>query len=142
MSYSVIYQSKAKADFTIAQIDTMLLKAKQFNKTHNITGCIIYNNNRFIQIIEGAKADITNLYAKIKSDHRHENVITLVETSTYDTLWNDWSMAFYKFTGDTTKDQHNHMLLEVYLNAVGDAQKSSEVYTIFKKNVSQLLALD
>ncbi|MDG5492342.1 BLUF domain-containing protein [Psychroserpens sp. SPM9] len=139
MFYSIIYQSKAKAEFTIAQIDMMLLKAKQFNKTHNISGCIIYNGHKFLQIIEGQKADIIKLYAKIKADQRHENVITLIETSTHDTLWDDWSMAFYKFTGDATKDQHNHMLLDLYFNAVSDHQKSSEVYNILRENVSQLL---
>ncbi|MEM5566822.1 BLUF domain-containing protein [Psychroserpens sp. AS72] len=139
MSYSIIYQSKAQDNLDISEIDRMLLKAKRFNKENNITGCIVYHDNQFIQIIEGEKSDITNLYAKIKDDNRHFNVMTLSETATNETLWDDWSMAFYKFTGDQLRDQNNRMLLEVYFDSANKKQQSSEVFKTLKKSVLQLL---
>nr|WP_321222386.1 BLUF domain-containing protein [uncultured Psychroserpens sp.] len=139
MSYSIIYQSKAQDNLKITEIDNMLLKAKRFNKEHNITGCIVYHDDRFIQIIEGEKPEIINLYAKIKDDKRHFDVMTLSETATNQTLWDDWSMAFYKFTGDALRDQNNRMLLEVYFESANQQQQSSKVFKTLKQSVLQLL---
>ncbi|MGS2726623.1 BLUF domain-containing protein [Psychroserpens sp. BH13MA-6] len=139
MPYSVVYHSKAKEDFTLSKIDMMLIKAKRFNKNNNITGCIIYHDHEFIQIIEGEKQIISELYHSIKNDDRHYDVTTLIETPSEQTLWDDWSMAFYKFTGDQKQREHNRMLLETYFNSVNDEQKSSEVFLTFKENVLKLL---
>ncbi|WP_052467158.1 BLUF domain-containing protein [Psychroserpens damuponensis] len=139
MPYTIIYQSKANKNLQVSEIDAMLLKAKRFNKARHITGCIVYHNHQFIQIIEGEKSEIINLYAKIKKDSRHNSVLTLVETATTQTLWDDWSMAFYKFTGDAIKDQNNRMLLEIYFNTAKRDQQTSKVFKILKESILQLL---
>ena len=71
MPYSIIYQSKAQENLSITEIDSMLLKAKRFNKANDITGCIMYFNDQFIQILEGEKSVITALYTIIEKDSRH-----------------------------------------------------------------------
>lgn len=139
MPYTVIYQSKARENFTISEIEKMLIKAKAFNSKNEITGCILYCQNRFIQIIEGEKEKIDNLYDKIKSDSRHYKVTTLFHEATEESLWDDWSMAFYKFSGDSVKDQHNRMLLEVYFD---HAKNKSKALVELKKHVQELLQIN
>lgn len=139
MPYSIIYRSKAKDSFTTSQIEIMLIKAKQFNKNHNITGCIVYNADEFIQIIEGDKSEISQLYSKIKNDDRHHDVTTLIETESDTMLWDKWSMAFYKFSNDTTSNNHNRLLLESYFSKVGGHQRASQVFTVLRDNILDLL---
>ncbi len=140
MYYSVIYRSTAESHFSQKDIDYMLLKAKQHNKKQGITGCIIYSNNQFIQIIEGAKEAILNLYDSIKADNRHFDVTTLIETPSKDMLWDDWSMAFYNFSGTAEQNNYSRMLLETYFENANLKSKSSEVFLTLKKSILKLIS--
>ena len=93
----------------------------------------------FVQIIEGDKSKITQLYRNIKLDNRHTNVMTLVETATSHTLWDDWSMAFYNFTGNPKEDQHNRVLLESYFESASNDLKSTETFLVLRKAIQSIL---
>ncbi|WP_081997639.1 BLUF domain-containing protein [Wocania ichthyoenteri] len=140
MYYSVIYRSSAEPNFSQKEINYMLLKAKQHNKMQGITGCIIYSNNQFIQIIEGNKDVILDLYTKIKADDRHFDVTTLIEEPSKEMLWDDWSMAFYDFSGTAEQNNYSRMLLETYFENANSKNKSSEVFLTLKKNVIKLIS--
>ena len=139
MYYSVIYQSKAQDDFSPKDIELMLIKAKRKNKKHKITGCIVYSGNKFIQLIQGQKQEITDLYKDIKADNRHFSVITLLEKSSREKIWSDWSMAMLNFTGSSKQVMSSRILLESYFETANKAQKKSEVFKAFRSNVLNLL---
>ena len=140
MFHSIIYKSTAKESFVLSEIENMLLKAKKHNKSQNITGCIVYSDHQFIQIIEGREQPIKELYASIKNDERHFDVTTLIETKTKETLWDDWSMAFYNFAGSSDQNKHSRILLESYFDRANENQSNSEVLRVLKSNVLELLS--
>jgi hypothetical protein len=117
----------------------MLAKAKKNNKEKGITGCIVYCNEQFIQLIAGPADAIEVLYSTIKNDDRHYNVTTLLEKKSNTTLWDDWSMAFYNFSGGPEVNKHSRILMEAFFERVDNTKRSSEVYKTLRQEISNLL---
>ncbi|MBO6879639.1 BLUF domain-containing protein [Winogradskyella sp.] len=139
MYYSVIYQSKSQSHFAPMDIELMLMKAKRKNKRLKITGCIVYADNKFIQLIQGPKDAIIDLYKEIKADKRHFKVTTLLEQSTEQKIWSDWSMAMLDFSGNAKQVMNSRILLESYLENVTPKEKESDSYKVFRASVNDLL---
>jgi hypothetical protein len=117
----------------------MLLKAKRFNKLNNITGIILYYKLQFIQLIEGDKKSIDSLYKDIQADKRHFDVETILSTASKQSLWTEWSMAFYDFSSTTDQSDYLRLLLESSFEDVNSKQKNSEVLNILRQHTSLIL---
>ena len=92
--YELLYCSSASQDLTHDDITQILNTSRKWNLEHSITGCLLYYNKQFIQIIEGDKTDVKLLFANIKKDRRHENVILMQENIKENRFFNHWNMAF------------------------------------------------
>ena len=51
--FSLIYRSLAEESFSNAEVYQMLSAARDFNAEHDITGCLLFHNRRFLQLLEG-----------------------------------------------------------------------------------------
>ncbi len=98
--YEIVYCSKASHDLTKKDIDDILKTAHGFNAKYNITGCLLYYNREFIQILEGEKERIQDLYALIYDDDRHTDIIMLAEGEKKERTFKDWSMAYQELSDD------------------------------------------
>ncbi len=96
--YELLYCSSARQDLTDDDITAILETSRQWNNNFNITGCLLYFDKQFIQIIEGERALVKQLFANIEKDNRHENVIVLKENEKENRFFVDWSMAFEQLT--------------------------------------------
>lgn len=139
MIYSIIYKSKATANFSLEEVHKMLLDAKNYNKSKKITGCILFHKNEFIQLIEGDAHLVQSLYGRIKEDKRHFEIETLISTSSEQTLWNDWSMAFYDFSEEGDQENYKRLLLESSFENANKNVKDSKVLSVLRKHTSKLL---
>lgn len=77
-------------------ISDILYSSRINNKKNDITGCLLYHNNVFLQLLEGEKKDVDDLFDVLKSDKRHSNVTLIIEESIEDRMFPDWSMAYRK----------------------------------------------
>ena len=91
--YELLYCSSASQDLTPDDIANILNISRKYNSEREITGCLLYYEKQFIQIIEGDKQLIKGLFANIEKDIRHKNVILLGENEKK-RFFNHWSMAF------------------------------------------------
>lgn len=137
--HSVIYISTAVKGLSKDHIHFMLLMAKQFNKENNISGCILFHDNHFIQLIEGKEADITSLYARIQADQRHFDVKTLLETKSEDRLYQNWSMAFYDISGDAYQMIYRRLLLETFLDSADVTENNKHIILCLRQSFKDLL---
>lgn len=92
--FELVYCSKASPDLKSEDISDILKTANDFNAENNITGCLIYYNNEFAQILKGDKDVIMSLYEKIKLDQRHTFVLLLGTGTKATRRFKNWSMAF------------------------------------------------
>ncbi len=51
--FRLIYRSIAKESFNEPDIYKMLSDARDFNTEHHITGCLLYHDRKFLQLLEG-----------------------------------------------------------------------------------------
>jgi hypothetical protein len=102
--FELIYCSAAKDGLTSTDISDILKIARDFNKKNNITGCLLYHNNEFIQILEGDKKIVQELYSKIVKDIRNFNVDLIAEGEKTEKSFENWSMAYKEFNKN---DLHN-----------------------------------
>lgn len=96
--YEITYCSTANPNLSAEDLSGILETAQNFNAKNNITGCLLYYNQEFIQILEGEKEIIKELYSHISKDKRHTNLILLAEGKKQDRVFYDWSMTFYELS--------------------------------------------
>ena len=109
--YQLNYHSISKLELSFEDLDNILAKAISVNSEKNITGCLIYHNNRFVQILEGEKKDVLNVYQKIKADKRHHTVTLLWENSIDNRYFPEWNMAFHQPNHTNIIEFVNNLLL-------------------------------
>ena len=92
--FELIYHSIAEEHITTSDILAILEEARNFNAVYNITGCLLYHQGEFVQLLEGEKQVVQGLFEKIRNDRRHSNVQLLKEASIEHKIFSNWSMAF------------------------------------------------
>ncbi|MCM4169437.1 hypothetical protein KCTC52924_00472 [Arenibacter antarcticus] len=94
--YQLTYQSTAMSHISEEDIKAILESARNRNNILEVTGCLVFHNFRFVQIIEGKKKQIKTLFADIERDKRHFDVELLWEGNIQERGFSDWNMAYYK----------------------------------------------
>ena len=101
--YYIIYSSRPVRILNDEEIEDLLSAARRENEAYGVTGMLLCFNDMYIQLIEGTKAAITQLYSNIKNDMRHTRIFTLQEGNIENRFFQDWSMGFDK--DDRTLDE-------------------------------------
>lgn len=94
MLFELIYHSQASPNLAENEHENILSTAREFNQAHNITGCLLFHKGQFLQMLEGEFETINQLYAKIRKDKRHQDVITLHMKEIESRIFDKWSMAY------------------------------------------------
>ena len=107
--YHLIYQSRALASFTDAELAALLLRWRDHNRQVHVTGLLLHSSDgRFLQILEGEDADVRQLYYQlILSDPRHHKCQVLGEGNCDERSFADWNMGFL-----IAQEEQLHALLE------------------------------
>lgn len=93
MLSQLVYVSKRNANCTEEEITDILEACKKNNPGLGITGILMYNENKFIQLVEGDSRTIMNLYDKIKDDSRHSNCIMVSLSPIKEKTFPSWHMG-------------------------------------------------
>jgi len=96
--HQIIYMSHAVAPLTSTQLYQLLALARQRNTKSAITGILLYGNERFVQVLEGEKEAVQDLYERIKHDARHQHVTAYADKAISKRMFTEWAMAF-QFSG-------------------------------------------
>jgi hypothetical protein len=90
----LIYLSEPAQEMSFLGLMRLLYHSYLRNTQLGITGALIYENNRFGQIIEGPKTQIEALWAKIQLDTRHKNIRLVESKSINQRSFSKWTMVF------------------------------------------------
>lgn len=104
MLYRIIYLSSGLKDLTSFDIKEILKKAKENNRSRDITGVLLYLDKNFIQVLEGEKENVIKLYEKINLDYRHKNVIKVIEGNIASRQFDKWEMGYIEIDSNDLKD--------------------------------------
>ncbi|HMU47509.1 MAG TPA: BLUF domain-containing protein [Chitinophagaceae bacterium] len=104
MVYELTYCSLAKPNITQDDIYGILEAAGRNNKKNSITGCLLFYNHEFLQILEGEEKMVKAVQKKIAKDSRHSNVRILSEGEKEERTFDHWTMAFKELSEQEAKD--------------------------------------
>lgn len=92
--YYLVYTSEAERHMSEKDLEQLLFQSQRNNRQYGITGLLLYTDQKFVQVIEGEKRDILNLFKNIKSDIRHKNVKVLIQGTIGERRYAQWSMGY------------------------------------------------
>jgi uncharacterized protein (DUF1330 family) len=117
--YQLIYYSTASAALTKDDIEDILNQARTFNAANDISGCLLFHEGFFLQILEGDETVVKELFEKIKKDTRHTGVKFLVDGETTERAFNKWRMAYRELDANDL-DEISKMLLDENLVSLSE----------------------
>lgn len=103
MLYELIYTSVANQPLAEEELVTLLEQARARNDKQGITGFLIYHNREFVQLLEGNKEDVFDIYASICDDGRHTSVNTFFNRDVAERSFKNWEMGFLNINSIDTK---------------------------------------
>jgi hypothetical protein len=95
MLVRLVYASRATHDIDQAMIASILEQSQTYNLEHGITGvlCTYPDNNLFLQVLEGGRAEVNSLYSTIMRDPRHCDVTLLDYAEITERRFASWRMG-------------------------------------------------
>jgi hypothetical protein len=91
--HKLLYVSSTKRDFPDSDLETILVKSRNKNLALGITGLLLYVDGGFLQVLEGEKDVIVQLYTTIARDPRHWDAKLLLDNVS-PRNFGAWSMGF------------------------------------------------
>ena len=93
MQIRVLYVSRAVGPQTTTVTASILAKAQSRNAADGIGGVLCQGQGLYLQVLEGERAAVNRLYARIMVDPRHRDVEMLLLEEITQPRFAAWSMA-------------------------------------------------
>ena len=94
----LVYVSSAVQEMKEEELSSLLNQSRDKNKRLNITGMLLYGRGNFIQILEGPKKEVEELYDVITKDDRHKDCTEIFKDEIDERSFSEWSMGFKHLT--------------------------------------------
>lgn len=140
MMYELVYRSNAIEGLTPEDINSIITTSRDFNEEHNITGCLLYHNDEFLEILEGEEEIVKSLYERIKTDPRHNDVMLLNEGYTQERLFKNWSYAFQPLESNLVNKINKDLFINNLHSLSKIIEKPTQAAKLFFYLSSQLLS--
>jgi hypothetical protein len=89
----MLYASRAAAPLQGQVIDAILAQSRDHNPQRGITGMLCYSDDLFLQVLEGGRDEVCELYNTIVRDDRHTNVRLLSFEEITERRFGGWTMG-------------------------------------------------
>lgn len=101
MLVRLLYASRAAAPADHAAVSAILQQSRRHNPPAGITGVLCHSERLFLQVLEGGREQVNQLYARIMADPRHSDVTLLHYAEISERRYAGWTM------GQTNLDKLN-----------------------------------
>jgi hypothetical protein len=93
MLVRLLYASRAAEPVTAELMESILRSSHAHNPALGITGVLCYGGDVYMQVLEGGRTAVNNLYNKIVRDARHREVMLLLYEETAERRFAGWTMG-------------------------------------------------
>ncbi len=90
----LIYASEITLPLTASAVQDIVDKARTANQRRHLTGMLAFDSRSFLQVLEGRRAAVSEVFCRIVSDPRHQHVQLLELAAVDERLFAGWSMGF------------------------------------------------
>ena len=128
----LVYTSDATRPMSERDLEQLLFQSQRNNTRYGITGLLLYTDMKFVQVIEGEKVNIMNLFENIKSDMRHTNVSVLIKGKISQRRYPEWYMGYKSMLPEEVMAKIGYRDPTQYFND-NRITDESHVYELFMK---------
>lgn len=121
---TLIYRSRIREEFSSEMLQQLAAAGRRRNAAMGITGILLFDGVHFVQLLEGDKARLDELFESIKHDPRHRNIVVLLRDQG----------PFRRFEGD--------QLAMLDLRVLSSAKVSSLIHDKLEERTSQACSDD
>lgn len=93
MMVRLLYASRSAEKLTPEVIEAILATARRENPPQGITGLLCWSGDVFMQVLEGGREAVNQLYNKIVQDPRHRDVVLLKYEDITERHFAGWTMG-------------------------------------------------
>jgi hypothetical protein len=93
MLVRLMYASRALPTVDQEELQAILRQSKAGNPKHGITGVLCFSEGIFLQVLEGGRSAVNQLYNRIAADPRHTQVELLSYEEIGERRFAGWSMG-------------------------------------------------
>lgn len=136
MIQQIVYYSISEIEVNEKIISNILEHSRVNNAKKDITGCLLFYDKVFLQLLEGEKSSIQDLYKKIEKDKRHSNVTLIIEESISNRMFSGWNMAFHEFNQRESKKDKFKESIDFFSKSV---PKKTEAIDLFWRMAKQIV---
>ena len=91
--YELTYMSKAKQNITIDEVRDIYEISGRRNQELDVTGCLVFYEHEFFQILEGPKSHVLDIMSRIEQDPRHYDIEVIWEGIKGIRSFHNWRMV-------------------------------------------------
>jgi len=95
---SLAYVSATRSPLSEEEIVAILMQSRANNTRNGVTGALLYERGRFVQILEGDEERVLRLYRTISRDQRHGDIHELSRQVVQTRQFPQWTMGFRPLT--------------------------------------------
>jgi len=93
MLVRLLYASRSAEPVTSALIDSILIQSRSHNPENGITGILCWGGDFFMQVLEGGRPEVNQLYNRIVADPRHCDSVLLHYEEATERHFVSWTMG-------------------------------------------------
>jgi len=93
MLVQLLYASRPDPAISAEQMDEILLESRRNNPPLGITGILCYTSDTFMQVLEGGRGPVNEVYNRIARDPRHRQIELLHYAEITERMFGNWTMG-------------------------------------------------
>lgn len=90
----LIYYSTASSGLSLTDVKQILTTARENNQKLGVCGMLCYDNQYFLQALEGDRSVVSELFVSIADDPRHDEVVIVSFDYVEEPNFESWQMGY------------------------------------------------
>tara|TARA_R110002012_G_scaffold318732_1_gene537627 strand:+ start:2062 stop:2508 length:447 start_codon:yes stop_codon:yes gene_type:complete len=90
----LLYYSRASREMSLSDLKNILGTARDNNNSIDVCGMLCYDQQYFLQALEGDRETVNELYLDIADDPRHDDVVIISYNEVNEHAFPQWQMGY------------------------------------------------
>ncbi|MEZ4416493.1 MAG: BLUF domain-containing protein [Gemmatimonadota bacterium] len=101
----LVYVSTATVPFGRDDLLALVRPIRVRNQVNAVTGLLVYDEGRFLQLLEGPQDEVEATFQRIRVDPRHRDVTVLFRAAARSRMFGEWQMGLVRLD-DLPPERH------------------------------------
>lgn len=132
MIHYLVYISVAAKTLTEEDLFAILKTSIHNNQRDQISGMLLYCGGKFIQVLEGPKERVNEVFEKISMDPRHKRIAMLLEGNLTERNFAGWNMGYKSISPDELEQVSGFRDIEQFFTETTIDDKSHPAMVFLK----------